>query len=304
LKQREPHAAANHLKQTIQQWTKHMTDQAQILRQLVDQRRRNRPPSGQPRPNSKLTVIGVTSGNGGAGKTSIALNLALALQEHRHVCLWDVAGTATLEILCGCPPISNLSQAFDGTKHLSDVLTDGPWGMRLLAGPGLSMLRQDSRIATERIASTLEFLRSCCEVLVLDLPMAADREMQGLLEICTQSLLVASPDPVSVTAAYSVTKMFRHSNWSFLVNRANSAEEAIRVIDRVQETSRLFLQQSIDSAGYIPEDPEFPRSSRLRKPLLSVAPQSAGAGAIQRLAERIETTAIAGTGPVVLGKSA
>jgi flagellar biosynthesis protein FlhG len=269
-----------------------MKDQAQILREMMERRRLGNESPNDETAAAELVVIGVTSGNGGAGKTTVALNLALALQEKHRVCLWDVSGTAALEILCNCSLLWNLSHVFEGSKRLPEVLADGPQGLKLLAGPGLSMLRNNSGSATARISTILESLGEHCDVLILDLPVAIDRDVQCLLDACDASLLIATPDPTSVTAAYSTLKSSRQSNWSLLVNQAGSSEEAVRVIERFQETSRLFLQQPIEAAGFVPADGEIKQSSRVRKPLMLSGSNSTGAQAIARLAERVEATTL------------
>lgn len=264
-----------------------MKDQAQILREMME-RRRLGSDSRDGAAGSRPVTIGVTSGNGGAGKTTVALNLALSLQQNHRVCLWDVSGTAALEILCDCSLLWNLSHVFEGAKRLSEVLVEGPDGLKLLAGPGLSMLRNSPGGASARMTSILESLSTHCDLLILDLPVAIDRDLECLLEACDASLLIATPDPTSVTAAYSTLKSMRQTNWSLLVNQAESSEEAVRVIERFQETSRLFLQQPIEAAGFVPVDGEIPKATRVRKPLMLSGPDSMGARAIARLAERVE----------------
>jgi flagellar biosynthesis protein FlhG len=269
-----------------------MKDQAQILREIMERHRLGNELRDGKAAGAQPVAIGVTSGNGGAGKTTVALNLALALQENHRVCLWDVSGTAALEILCDCSLLWNLSHVLEGSKRLSEVLVQGPHGLQLLAGPGLSMLRTCSGGASARVSSLLESLAEHCDVLILDLPVAVDRDVECLLEACDATLLIATPDPTSVTAAYSTLKSIRQSNWSLLVNQAGSTEEAVRVIERFQETSRVFLQQPIEAAGFVPVDGEIPKSSRVRKPLMLNGPNSMGARAIARLAERVEATTV------------
>ena len=235
-------------------------------------------------------MIGVTSGNGGAGKTTVALNLALALQQKHRVCLWDISGTAALEILCDCTLLWNMSHVLEGSKRLPQVLAEGPQDLQLLAGPGLSMLRDRSGGPADRVSTILDTLAEHCDVLILDLPVAANRDVQCLLEICDTTFLVTTPDPISVTAAYSSLKSNQDANWSLLVNKSDSLETAVRVVERFQETSRLFLQQPIEAAGQVPYDREIPHASRIRKPLMLSAPSSEGARAFERLSERVEAT--------------
>ena len=77
-------------------------DQAEQLRNIVKM---------QSIPRSVSRVITVTSGKGGVGKTSIAVNLALQLQRMgKKVVILDADfGLANIEVMLGVRPTANLA---------------------------------------------------------------------------------------------------------------------------------------------------------------------------------------------------
>ena len=76
--------------------------------------------------STRTEVIGVASGKGGVGKTTVAVNLAIALhQMGRRVMLFDAdLGLANSQIALGCSCPFNLSHFMSGQKTLQEIIPD------------------------------------------------------------------------------------------------------------------------------------------------------------------------------------
>ena len=100
-------------------------DQASQLRDLVQQRIRPR-----------ASVIAVTSGKGGVGKSNVAVNLAIQFAAAgKEVVLLDAdLGLANCDVLCNVDLPANLSHVIARRRHLADVMVEGPGGFRLIGG--------------------------------------------------------------------------------------------------------------------------------------------------------------------------
>ena len=108
-------------------------------------------------------VIGVASGKGGAGKTTVAINLAvaLALRGH-HVMLLDAdLGMANAQIALGAHAPFNISHVLNGSKTLQEVLVTTAQGVRLV--PGASGLRNIAALDTAQIATMIRSFDSLDE---------------------------------------------------------------------------------------------------------------------------------------------
>ena len=116
-------------------------DQAQTLRNLVLEAQSQTVAASVPVPGL-AKIVTVTSGKGGVGKTSIAVNLAIRLATMgRRVVLLDAdLGTANADVLCNMAPVHNLAHVIAGRCRLEDAMVQGPGGFQLI--PGASGLAQ------------------------------------------------------------------------------------------------------------------------------------------------------------------
>src|SRR5947207_4273926 len=102
-----------------------MIDQATQLRSLLREHR-----------HSRASVIAITSGKGGVGKSNIAVNLSIKLASAgKNVVLLDAdLGLANADVLCSIDLPYNLSHVIARKKELHEVLVSAPGGCKLIGG--------------------------------------------------------------------------------------------------------------------------------------------------------------------------
>ncbi|MEW5774117.1 MAG: MinD/ParA family protein [Thermodesulfobacteriota bacterium] len=231
--------------------------------------------------SAQTRVVAVASGKGGVGKTTVSVNLALALGRAGHrVCLLDAdLGLSNADILLGVLPQHTLEDVLFGGLPMEHAAMPVAGNVDLVAGNSgvlrLAELTRDKRLSLNR---QFRKLSSYDYILVDNSPGIAS----SVLSLCLAArelVVVVTPDPTSITDAYALIKVLREAGlwWSplVLVNRARSAGQARLVFERIRATAGRRLSLNCAFMGCIPEDPAVAAALVERRPLLERAPSPA-----------------------------
>ncbi len=270
-----------------------MTDQANTLRDLIERRQSSEIEDVSESDHCMTHTIAVTSGKGGVGKSNIALNLAIALSEmDLSVCLLDAnLGLGNIDLLCGLNGYWNFSHVVTGARTLKDVMLEGPKGIRVIPGFGdLEKLADFPSAVQKEIIGQLGDIEKTSDVLVIDTGTGVHNLTRRLVSAADFALLVTTTEPTSVADAYATIKSFslnHESDFQVLVNQTESNQKARAVLERLQQTTRLFVRTGIESAGFIPRDDHVPHAVEARVPFLVTNPQCPASQGIRQLARRM-----------------
>lgn len=256
-------------------------DQAARLRELVAKHK-----------EAVGRVIAVTSGKGGVGKTSIAVNLSLALaKRHQQVMLLDAdLGMANVDILLGLVPRWDLTQVIKGEKQLREIIVEGPEGVLLI--PGGSGVRELADLSAQQQESLIQSLREVTagmDFLLVDTSAGISRQVLTFVAAAGEGIVVTTPEPTALTDAYGLIKGLSRLKVKLylVVNRAANLRDGREAAERLQAVAERFLSFKLSFLGVIPEDKTVGLAVREQKPLLICYPTSAAARAIEEVAERL-----------------
>src|SRR5208283_1469490 len=90
-------------------------------------------------PKSNAKIISITSGKGGVGKSSFALNLGIMLanmkEAPKKVVIFDAdLGLANIHVLLGAIPRFNLFHVIKGQKKMSEIIVKTEVGVDFIGG--------------------------------------------------------------------------------------------------------------------------------------------------------------------------
>lgn len=301
-----------------------LIDQATTLRSLVLQQDARQqaarpqeiavaqPALPQRRPRRRASVIAITSGKGGVGKSNVSVNLAIKLSAAgKRVVLLDAdLGLANADVLCNVDLPLNLSHVIARKKELHEVMVKAPGGFRLIGGAsGLARMADLSDFERQRIVDALGELEETADIILIDTGAGISPNVLSFTRAADHVLVLTTPEPTAITDAYAVIKVISRGvganghaghgddpsrRVSLLVNQARSPGEARVVHERIAKVARQFLGVSVLDAGFLYADEQVPLAVRKRIPFVLASPRCPASLCVTQLAMRLEQGVAAG----------
>ncbi len=242
-------------------------------------------------------VISVTSGKGGVGKTNISVNLACCLaREGKRVVLLDAdLGLANVDVVLGLTPQHNLFHLFHEGATLADVITDTPYGFKILpASSGVSEMLTLSAGQKLTLLEAMDELEDEVDYLIVDTGAGINDNVLYFNLAAQERLVVLTPEPTSLTDAYALIKVMQQNHevhdFRILVNMAPDLKTAKDVFSRLYKACDHFLAGvALDFAGVIPRDPGVRKAVINQKPFCIQDPSGPACRAVTELAKTIQT---------------
>ncbi|MBW9170672.1 MinD/ParA family protein [Clostridium estertheticum] len=265
-----------------------MLDQAQILRQMA--KKNDNKVDLQPR------IITVTSGKGGVGKSNIVVNLSIALQKMgKKVMIFDAdIGMGNDDIIMGCSSKYSVFDVISKGKEIEEVVLTGPFGVKLLpGGSALTKVEDLTEVERNMFLSKLTALTGL-DYIIMDTGAGVNKSVLGFIACCEDLVIVTTPEPTSLTDAYSLLKAVKHfdikNSAKVIINRSLDNNEADLTFNKFNNAVIKFLDMKLEYLGKIGEDKKLSYAVRQQEPVVVSYPNSGAAQDINKIASKLEGT--------------
>lgn len=231
---------------------------------------------------SKIFVI--TSGKGGVGKSTSAINLAVALNSlGENVTVVDAnLTTPDLGIYLGAPivPVS-LSHVLQGKANIDEAIYEHESGTKII--PCSLSIKEMEKIKASKLTEVVKKLKKISDFIILDSAAGLGEDTMAAIEASDEVILVANPELPSVADALKTAKV------------AENLGKPVRgvIITRVKKDGLDMPYMNVKEMlempilGIVPEDSKVRHSHVMKNAVFHTHPRSKAARAYKEIAQKL-----------------
>ena len=229
-------------------------------------------------------VIVITSGKGGVGKTTTAINLGAAMNYFgKDVLIVDGnLSTPNIGIHLNSPevPIS-LNHVLLEKADIFEAVYEHESGIKII--PSSLSIKELKKIKPEKIKNFKKDFKKLSDYIIVDSAAGLGSEAMSVIGMADELIVVTNPEMPAITDALKTIKLAEEMNKSILgiiITRVKKDK-----IEMQPETVKEMLETPI--LGMVPEDISIPKSLNLKDTVIHVFPKSRASRAYKEIAANI-----------------
>lgn len=250
--------------------------------------------------SSQAKIVSVASGKGGVGKTVVAVNLSIALQERGYrILLFDTdAGFANAEILMGITPKMTLKDFLKKKASIEDVIFRTPYGVDLIStGMDVDDLITFNIEDKGKVLNELRRLGEMYDYIVFDFPPGFNEQLERFYMSSDHVLVLTATEPTALVNAYTFVKILvlkglEPVSFHVVMNMVKDMKEGRKILEKFSSVVNKFIGVSFDSTHLVKFDPLVRDSVTRQTPLVILKKTSQPSLAIHGIADKITNRAV------------
>lgn len=243
-----------------------------------------------------VQTIAISGGKSGVGKSTIAINLAMALSEMgREVLLLDAnLGLGNIDVLLGIGGDHDLSDVLNGDCELSQILLEGPGGIKIVPGArGNEEMARLSQIQHIGIVNLFSDSALDADTLVVDTEAGLSDSGLSFSQASREVVVVVTDEPSSLQDAFATiealsTDIPQCDRFRIIANKVDSSKHGLELYQRLCTLTYETLDVVLDFCGSIPLDSQLNNAVCEKRAVLEAYPAARSARSIRELATRVE----------------
>lgn len=231
---------------------------------------------------SKIFVV--TSGKGGVGKTTTAINLGAAINHYGgDVIIVDGNMTTPnvgLHLGASIVPIT-LNHVLKGEAELQDAIYKHESGTKII--PSNLSIKELKNLNFEKIGKVAKQLRDYADYIIFDSPAGLGEDSISVIKAGDELIIVTNPEIPAVTDALKTIKIAESHGKTIkgvILNRAKR-------INTEMPMSSIKEMLEYPILGVVPEDKNMQTALGLRNAILHTHPRSKASKAYKKIAAKL-----------------
>lgn len=241
-----------------------------------------------------VQTVAIAGAKGGVGKSVVAVNLAATLGAANHEVLL-VDGDlemGSIDQLLSLKALHTLSDVFQGSSALDDILLQGPQGVTVVpSASGVAEMAQLSQIQHASLIGLFSDLHTPADTLIVDVATGLSDSVLSFCRAVREVLVVVVDEPTALRDASASIRVLhekcRVTRFRIVANKTESSRHGLDVYAALMQMTDPTIDVLLDYCGSIPFDPQLKLAVCQQQSVVEAFPLSPSALAFRKLGARV-----------------
>ena len=229
-------------------------------------------------------VIVITSGKGGTGKTTTAINLGAALNYFgKDVLILDGnVSTPNVGLHFGSPEVSiNLNHVLSDDAELYEAIYEHESGLKII--PASLSIKDSEKINFKNLKNLKKEIAKLSDYVIIDGAAGLGEEALSIIDMADDLIVVTNPEMPAVTDSLKAIKTAENTKKNILGVIVTRVKK-----DRVEMNSESVKEMlEVPVLGMIPEDIRIKKALNMKNAIIHTHPKSKPSRAYKEIAAKL-----------------